>query len=253
MYSKAIVQTPCRNIINGLTSANLGTPKYSQALHQHHKYIDVLKECGLIVTVLKADENFPDSVFVEDTALLTPHCAIISNPGAPSRKGETIRMSNTLNRFYSNIETIEDPGTLEAGDVMKVGEHFYIGLSERTNKNGADQLISLLKKYGMAASTITLEKLLHLKTGVSYLENNNLLATGEFLNKSEFQQFNLIEIDDDESYAANCVWINDRVLVPRGFPKAKTKIEELGYTTIAVDVSEYQKLDGGLSCLSLRF
>ncbi len=253
MYSKAIVRTPCRNIIYGLTSANLGFPEYSVALHQHHEYIEALIECGLDVTVLKADENYPDSVFVEDTALLTPQCAIITNPGAHSRKGETLEMSKTLSRFYSTVETIEDRGTLDAGDVMMVGEHFYIGLSERTNENGANQLISILNRYGMTASTITLEKSLHLKTGVSYLENNNLLATGEFLSKSEFQHFNIIEIDDDECYAANCVWINDKVLVPKGFSKTKRKIEKFDYTTITVDVSEFQKLDGGLSCLSLRF
>ncbi len=249
MYSKAIVRTPCRNIIYGLTSANLGFPEYSVALHQHHEYIEALIECGLDVTVLKADENYPDSVFVEDTALLTPQCAIITNPGAHSRKGETLEMSKTLSRFYSTVER----GTLDAGDVMMVGEHFYIGLSERTNENGANQLISILNRYGMTASTITLEKSLHLKTGVSYLENNNLLATGEFLSKSEFQHFNIIEIDDDECYAANCVWINDKVLVPKGFSKTKRKIEKFDYTTITVDVSEFQKLDGGLSCLSLRF
>jgi dimethylargininase len=253
MYSKAIVRTPCRNIISGLTSADLGLPNYSLALNQHHQYIEALKECGLDVTVLKADEDYPDSVFVEDTALLTPQFAIITNPGAASRKGEIFEMSKVLNRFYSNVETIEDPGTLDAGDVMMVNKHFYIGLSERTNENGADQLTSFLNKYGMTASTITLEKSLHLKTGVSYLENNNLLATGEFLSKSEFQHFNIIEIDDDESYAANCVWINDKVLVPKGFSKTKRKIEEFAYTTITVDVSEFQKLDGGLSCLSLRF
>ena len=253
MYSKAIVRTPCRNIIYGLTSAILGFPDYSVALHQHHEYIETLIECGLDVTVLKADENYPDSVFVEDTSLLTSQCAIITNPGAHSRKGETLEMSKTLSRFYSTVESIEDPGTLDAGDVMMVGKHFYIGLSERTNENGADQLTSFLNKYGMTVSTITLEKSLHLKTGVSYLENNNLLATGEFLSKSEFQHFNIIEIDDDECYAANCVWINDKVLVPKGFSKTKRKIEKFGYTTIAVDVSEFQKLDGGLSCLSLRF
>ncbi len=253
MFAKAIVQTPCKNMMFGLTSTNLGLPNYSLALHQHHEYIEALIECGLDVTVLNADENYPDSVFVEDTALLTPPCAIITNPGAHSRKGETFEMSKTLNRFYSTVESIEDPGTLDAGDVMMVGKHFYIGLSERTNETGADQLTSFLNKYGMTASTISLEKSLHLKTGVSYLEHNNLLATGEFLSKSEFQHFNLIEIDDDECYAANCVWINDKVLVPKGFSETKMKIEEFGYTTIAVDVSEFQKLDGGLSCLSLRF
>lgn len=253
MFTKAIVQTPCRNIISGLTSADLGLPNYSLALNQHHEYIEALKECGLDVTVLKADEDYPDSVFVEDTALLTPQFAIITNPGAASRKGEIFEMSKVLNRFYSNVETIEDPGTLDAGDVMMVNKHFYIGLSERTNENGANQLISILNKYGMTASTITLGKSLHLKTGVSYLENNNLLATGEFISKSEFQHFNIIDIDDDECYAANCVWINDKVLVPKGFSKTKIKIEEFGYTTLAVDVSEFQKLNGGLSCLSLRF
>lgn len=253
MYSQAIVRIPCRNMIYGLTSANLGLPNYSLALHQHHEYIEALINCGLEVTVLEANENNPDSVFIEDAALLTHQCAIITNPGASSRKGETFEISKTLNRFCSNIETIKDPGTLEAGDVMMVGKHFYIGLSERTNENGANQLISLLKKYGMTSSTINLVESLHLKTGAAYLENNNLTATGEFLRKPDFQQFNIIEIEDDESYAANCVWINDIVLIPKGFPKAKKRIEKFGYTTIAVNVSEFQKLDGGLSCLSLRF
>jgi dimethylargininase len=253
MFTKAIVQTPCKYIANALTTANLGSPDYFLAIHQHQKYIQALKRCGLDVTVLNANENYPDSVFVEDTALLTTQCAIITNPGAASRKGEIIEMSKVLNRFYSNVEAIEEPGTLDAGDVMMVDKHFYIGLSKRTNENGANQLIALLNRYGMTGSTITLENALHLKTGVSYLEQNNLLVTGEFLNKSEFQKFNIIEIDKDESYAANCVWINDKVLVPKRFSKTKRKIEESGYKTIVIDVSEFQKVDGGLSCLSLRF
>jgi dimethylargininase len=253
MFTKAIVRTPPQNMADGLKTANLGLPNYSLALHQHQDYIEALKECGLDVIVLDADDNFPDSTFVEDTAVLTPQCVIITNPGAPSRKGEAYEMSKVLSRFYSNVETVKEPGTLDAGDVMMVGKHFYIGLSERTNENGANQLISFLNRYGMTGSTITLKNALHLKTGVSYLENNNLVVTGEFLTKSEFQQFNLIKIDDDESYTANCVWINDRVLVPKGFSKAKRNINDFGYTAITVDVSEFQKLDGGLSCLSLRF
>jgi dimethylargininase len=253
MFTKAIVRKPCKNISNALTTANLGSPDCSLAIHQHQEYIQDLKRCGLDVTILSADENYPDSVFVEDTALLTPQCAIIANLGAASRKGEIVEMSEVLNRFYLNIEKIEDPGTLDAGDVMMVDKHFYIGLSERTNEEGANQLIAILNRYEMTGSTITLENVLHLKSGVSYLEENNLLATGEFLYESEFQKFNIIEIDKDESYAANCVWINDKVLVPKGFSKTKRKIEELEYKTIEVDVSEFQKADGGLSCLSLRF
>ena len=136
---------------------------------------------------------------------------------------------------------------------MMVGPHFYIGLSKRTNREGAEQTISILKKYGMTGSIVTLEKVLHLKTGLSYLEKNNLVASGEFIGKTEFQKFNLLKVDDDESYAANCIWVNDIVLVAEGFPKIRKKIEDSGYKTIALDMSEFRKLDGGLSCLSLRF
>ena len=253
MFTKAIVRIPCKNLVNGLTSANLGKPDYDFAIIQHQKYIQALKDCGLEVFTLEANENFPDSTFVEDTALLTPHCAIITNPGAPSRKGEILEMKKVLIGRYRNVEEIKDPGTLEAGDVMMVGSHYYIGLSERTNSLGANQLIAILNRYGMSGSAVTLEQGLHLKSGVSYLENNNLLVTTAFKNKPEFQKFNLIIVNEDESYAANSLWINGNVLVPKGFPKTKHKIEAAGYKTIEIDVSEFRKLDGGLSCLSLRF
>ena len=253
MFKKAIVRKPCKNLVNGLTTANLGKPDYQLALTQHQAYIEALEECELEVTILEANENYPDSTFVEDTALLTPYCAVITNPGAQTRKGEVNEMKDVIRRFYSNVEHIIEPGTLEAGDVMMVNEHFYIGLSERTNKHGAEQLIDILKKYGMTGSTVTLKNVLHLKSGVSYLENDILLAAGEFFTKAEFQKYNLVKIYDDESYAANSLWINDKVLIPKGFPKTKTQIEKLSYKTIKVDVSEFQKLDGGLSCLSLRF
>ena len=252
MFSKAVVKKPCKNLAKGLTSANLGLPDYKLALTQHQKYVEALMECRLEVTVLEADENYPDSTFVEDTALLTPKCSIITNPGAPSRKGEIVEMERTIKNIYRNVEYIKSPGALEAGDVMMVETHFYIGLSKRTNQNGADQLITILEKYGFTGSTVTLGNGLHLKSGVSYLENNNLLTTSSFFKKSEFQKFNLILVDDDEEYAANSLWINDKVLVPKGFNKTKMKIDNLGYSTIEVDVSEFRKLDGGLSCLSLR-
>lgn len=231
----------------------MGIPDYNKALRQHQNYIAALKICGLKVYVLEADENFPDSIFVEDVALLTPQCAIITNPGAPSRKGEIAGMEIVLKKFYSHIEKIQAPGTVEAGDIMMVGYHFYIGLSARTNANGAQQMIEILEKNGMSGSVVSLEKVLHLKTGLAYLENNNLVACGEFLSKPEFQKFNIIEIDEAESYAANCIWVNGKVIIPNGFPNAKKKIESAGYETAEVDVSEFQKLDGGLSFLSLRF
>lgn len=253
MFKKAIVRRPCENMVNGITSADLGRPDYNLAMIQHQKYVDVLKECGLEVMILEADENHPDSVFVEDTALLTPYFAVITNPGAPARRGEIFEMNSMLENLFPIVESISTPGTLDAGDVMMVGSDFYIGLSERTNIFGANQLIGILAKYGLIGATVTLKNVLHLKSGVSYLEKNNLLVTKAFTNEPEFAKYKLIQIDDDESYAANSLWINGKVLVPEGFPKTKNKIEEAGYPTIDVDVSEFQKLDGGLSCLSLRF
>ena len=253
MFTDAIVRTPCKNIINGLTSSTEGEPDYLKAINQHKLYINALKFCGLEVTVLPEKENYPDSTFVEDVALLTPNCAIITHPGAPSRQRETKSMKSVIIDFYDDVKVIKSPGTVDAGDIMMVGSHYYIGLSKRTNSAGANQVISILEKCGLTGSTVPLSDMIHLKSGVAYLENNNLVVTGEFKNKPEFQKFNLIKIDDDESYAANCVWINDYVLVTKGYPKTKKLIEQAGYKTIELGMSEFRKLDGGLSCLSLRF
>ena len=162
-------------------------------------------------------------------------------------------MHDVLENYYRSVEKISLPATLEAGDVMMAGSHFFIGISNRTNSEGADQLIKILEKYKLTGSKVPLKKMLHLKSGVSYLENNNMLVCGEFKNAREFENFNRIPVDDDECYAANSLWINDRVLVPDGFPKTRKKIEMAGYETISLDVSEFRKIDGGLSCLSLRF
>ena len=253
-FSHIIARTPAKSLIHGLTSANLGKPDYQKALDQHNNYIRALQQCDVDITLLPADERFPDSVFVEDVALCTPHCAIITRPGAESRRNETEIIIDTIERFYPNkVEKITAPGTVEAGDIMMVEDHYYIGLSARTNQEGANQMIAILQKYGLTGSVVTLEKVLHLKTGLAYLENNNLLAAGEFITKAEFQHLNIIEIPEQESYAANCIWVNDRVIMPAGYPITKAKIEALGYQVIEVDTSEYRKVDGGVSCMSLRF
>ena len=186
MFSKAIVKTPCRAMTNGITTADLGIPQFEVALEQHLDYIQALKDCGLEVLILDADENYPDSTFVEDVALLTPHCAILTNPGASTRRNETLSMLPILKQFYASVDLITAPGTVEAGDIMMVESHYYIGLSLRTNHQGAEQLISILEKNNMTGSIVTLEEVLHLKTGLGYLEGNNLLACGEFLTKPEF-------------------------------------------------------------------
>jgi dimethylargininase len=253
MFSKAIVRKPCPSVIEGITTSNLGIPDYSLALGQHEKYTEALELLGLKVRVLGPDNRYPDSTFIEDVAICTSAFAIVTNPGAPARKGEINGMEDVLNDYFANIEKIVYPGTLEAGDVMMAGSHFYIGISSRTNALGADQLIDILGKYKLTGSKISLKKMLHLKSGASYLENNNILVTGEFCDNKDFRKYNRIIVDNDEAYAANSLWINDTVLVPDGFPKTKDKIENAGYKTLVLNVSEFRKIDGGLSCLSLRF
>ena len=253
MFQTAIVRTPCEEMINGITSASLGKPDYKLALKQHAAYVDALRSCGLDVTVLEADPRFPDSTFVEDVALCTSRFAVLTNPGAPSRNGEKTEMALVLSTFFTHIESIKIPGTLDAGDVMMVGDHFFIGISERTNDEGAAQLISILESHGMSGERVPLKEMLHLKTGLSYLENNHLLVFGEFCKHLAFSDFNKIEVGEDEAYAANSLWINDTILVPLGFPTTLRKIKQAGFRTLEVDVSEFRKLDGGLSCLSLRF
>jgi dimethylargininase len=255
MFKNVIVRRPCKALAEGITTASLGKPDYELAVKQHDKYIETLKECGVNVTVLEANEDFPDSCFVEDVVLCTRKCAIVTRPGALSRRDEILQkdMQEALEKFYKNIEYIKEPGTVEAGDIMMVGDHFYIGLSARTNEEGAKQMIDILRKYELDGSVVHLKEVLHLKTGLAYLENNNLLVAGEFVTSPIFKGFNKVVINEDESYSANCIWVNDIVIVPAGYPTAKKAIEDAGYEVKEVDTSEYRKIDGGLSCLSLRF
>ncbi len=256
MFKHTIVRKPCRAMVDGITSTpELGKPDYDLACKQHDNYIEALKQCGVDVTVLEADERYPDSCFVEDPALITKQCAIITNPGAASRNGEKDEIVGAVKKFFNDdvIEYIREPGTLEGGDVMMVGDHFYVGRSERTNEEGIRQLTEIFEKYGMTCSEVKLDEMLHLKTGVNYLEDNNMLVAGEFVTKPEFEKYNRVEIPMEEAYAANCIWINGKVIVPEGFPRVLEAVKGLGYETILVDTSEYRKLDGGLSCLSLRF
>lgn len=254
MFKNIIVRTPCSQVTEGITSASLGKPDYHKALEQHKAYIAALESLGLNVTVLPADEEYPDSCFVEDVAVLAEKCAIITNPGAPTRKGEITSMIPVIESFYpQGVERITAPGTLEGGDVMRVGDCFYVGRSARTNAEGIRQFGEILAKYGYECKEVTLEEVLHLKTGVNYIENNNMLVSGEFISKPEFEKYNKIVIPEEEAYAANCIWINGTVIVPANFPRVKALIEEAGYPVITVDTSEFRKIDGGLSCLSLRF
>jgi dimethylargininase len=162
MFTDAIVKAPCQNLTQGITTAELGQPDYLLAVQQHAAYVNALRHCGLHVTELEADEGHPDSTFIEDTALVTPACAIITRPGAESRRGETVSVANELRKFFPSLHTIEQPGTLDAGDVMMAGDHYYIGLSSRTNEHGAQQLIAILEHHGLHGSMVPMADGLHL-------------------------------------------------------------------------------------------
>lgn len=252
-FNNAIVRRPGKSLISGLTEANQGIPDYNIAFQQHQKYINTLIQCGLNVEILDAVEAFPDSVFIEDVAIITPHCAIITRPGAPTRSGEIEGMRSVLDSYRSQIEEIIAPGTLEGGDVMQIDNHFYIGLSHRTNSAGAEQLIAILERYGMTGSTVSLSDFLHLKTGVTSLDEDTLIASGEFVNKNEFSDFKIMKVDETEIEAANCIRINDFILMPAGNPRTRNALCLPGVQVIEIDISEFAKLDGGLTCLSLRF
>ena len=252
-YTRAIVRIPGKSIISGLSSSGKTVPVYGKTLEQHHQYVAALGKCGLSVQVLEAVEAFPDSTFVEDVAILTPHCAILTAPGAESRRDEVVTIRKTLEQHSLQVEKIEAPGTLEGGDIMQIGSHYYIGLSNRTNHSGAQQLIDILEKYGMTSSTIPVKKFLHLKTGVTWIGGNLLIAANGAISHREFRNFEIIPVPADELGAANCIAINNKIMMPAGFPQTRKLLDRVGSEIIEIDISEFAKIDGGLTCLSLRF
>ncbi len=253
MLKNAIVRRPCKNIVNGITRENQGPPNHSRAIKQHDSYIDALKNCGLEVTVIDENETFPDSVFIEDTAVLTKEFAIITNPSPKTRKEEIVGVIPTIKHHFKTIEYIATPGTLEGGDILLIGNTFYIGKTERSNIEGIRQFKKLISKHGYNSATINIDELLHLKSGVSYIGNNTLLIVNDLKNDPAFKSFKKIIAEEPETYAANSLNINGNIILPRGFPSTRKKLENEGYEIIELDVSEYRKLEGGLSCLSLRF
>ncbi|WP_213422446.1 dimethylarginine dimethylaminohydrolase family protein [Bhargavaea massiliensis] len=252
-FQNVIVKAPAKSYVNGLTTSDLGTPDYDKVVEQHNAYVEALKTCGVEVTALPADEQYPDSVFVEDPAVLTKEFAVIANPGADSRNGEKEAIEEALKNFYDKFHRIEAPGYLDGGDVLQADNRFYIGLSERTNEEGARQLKEILEKEGYGADILPLKEFFHLKTGIAYLGNNNMVVAGEFIGHPAFADYNQIVIGKEDEYSANCIRVNDHVIIPAGYPETKRKIEEAGYQTVELEMSEIRKQDGGLSCLSLRF
>jgi len=256
MFTRAIVRPPAPNFADGLTTVDLGPPDYRRALKQHEDYCAALERCGLTLIRLAADPRYPDSTFVEDTAVLANQRAVLTRPGASSRTGEVANIRDALADFYPSTLSINSPATLDGGDVCEAGNHFFIGISERTNEAGAHQLAEFVAPLGYTASFVDIRRLktiLHLKSGIASLGDSRLVVIDALANHRNFSKYDLVRVNDDEMYGANCVRVNDRVLVAAGFPVLEGKLRELEYQTIALDMTEFQKMDGGLSCLSLRF
>ncbi len=251
-FTHAIVRTPGPNFAAGITTVDLGAPRYDRLLPQHAAYVATLKALGLTVTELAPLPDHPDAYFVEDTAVITPEVAVIANMGAPARQGEEQAMAPVLAQ-YRELAYIALPGTFDGGDVLVVGNHCMIGLSARTNVAGAQQLGETLARYGYRWDAIPVGAGLHFKSSVNYVGRNTLLIDTAFVEHPAFTGYAKLIIDADEVYAANTLFVNDHLLTPAGFPKTKQKLSALGYPIIELETSEMRKMDGGLTCLSLRF
>jgi dimethylargininase len=250
-FSGAIVRRPGRDLGEGITAAGLGPPSFELACRQHDAYVEALRDAGLAVEVLDALPGYPDAYFVEDVAVILDDVAVISRPGAEARRGEIEAIEPTLAARRPTVR-IEPPGILDGGDVLLVGRRAFIGISERTNRAGAEQLGALLTRRGYRWSAIPLIAGLHLKSSVNAVDEDGLLVTEGFP-VAPFAGFRLLEVPASESYAANSLRINELVLMPQGFPRTRHLLESIGAEVRELDVSEPRKMDGGLTCMSLRF
>lgn len=252
MFKTALVRKPSPSYSKGQTTSKLGVPEIKKALKQHAEYCEALIKCGLRVIEMEPEDSFPDSTFVEDAAVVIPEAAIITRPGHETRRGEEKTVANKLKEL-KNLHFIKSPGTLDGGDILQAENHFFIGLSDRTNLEGARQLSEYLSIYNYTSSNIPVGEILHLKSGINYIGDNNMVMMERLLNLPQFSAYNKIPIIESETYAANCVLVNNYLIIASGFIDSKNKFIKAGYNIIELDVSEYEKMDGGLSCLSLRF
>lgn len=256
-FTRAIVRHPARTFADGLTTVSRGVPDVERALVQHAAYRDALTRHGCEVFALPADSAYPDSTFVEDTALILPGLgALLTRPGAASRAGEVEAIGVALRPFFAGVSQIVAPGTLDAGDVCEAGPHVFIGISHRTNAEGAAQLTKWLAQFGYTASTVDIREttgILHLKSGIAAIEPRRLVLIGALADHTAFAGSDVVRVPVGEEYGANCVRVNDVLFVSAGQPQLTAQLRALGFTLEVLDMSEFAKMDGGLSCLSLRF
>jgi dimethylargininase len=223
-----------------------------QACAQHHEYEAALRELGCEVISLPPEADLPDSVFVEDVALVFDEVAIITRPGADSRKPEAESIAQAL-KPYRTLFTVEAPSTLDGGDVLRVGRTAYIGLSSRSNRSAMEQAQKFLAPYGYTVKGIEVTGCLHLKSAVTQVSEDTLLINPAWVDRSLFGSMKFIEVDESEPSAANAVWINNAVVYPSSFPKTRRRLEAAGLRLKIVDATEVAKAEGAVTCCSLIF
>ncbi len=253
-FDQAIVRRPSNSCVRGLRAVDTGSPDLDRFRAQHEAYIQALRSAGLRVQIEPKSEEFPDSVFVEDAALCLPEGAILLRPGAPTRQGEVALLQPTLEEVYGRPPLQLGEGFVEGGDVMLTDDAVIIGLSERTDPVGAEALAKILKAWGYEVRLgQTPSGVLHFKTHSSYLGEGRVLCTALLSTAEVFSGYEVIETAPGEDAAANALRINDRVLLAEGFPQTQDRLQKAGFAVVPIPMSEAAKLDGGLSCLSLRF
>jgi dimethylargininase len=251
MYKHAIMRRPAESAVNGLTTVDLGSPNFTMLQAQYENYREKLGSLGLEVDELDALDEFPDAYFTEDVAIVVPEIAVVMRPGASARRGESAHIVDALSK-YRGIELISSPGTIDGGDVLIVGNHCVIGLSERTNLQGAQQLCEILSSHGYKGDIVDVPEALHFKSSVNFLDQHTLLVTQSCYELDCLASYKKLVVPEGEEYAANVVWINGKVLVAEGYSGTRILLQENGYDLIEMPVSEISKMDGGLTCLSLR-
>lgn len=217
---------------------------------QHHTYVQALKELGCAVLELPAEDDLPDSVFVEDTAVILRDVAILTRPGADSRKPETDSIASAL-APYREIVRIQPPATVDGGDVLVLGKKIYVGMSSRSSLDAVTQMNNLLGKYGYETQGVELRDCLHLKSAVTRVDDETLLINRKWVDIENFEGRKLIDIDPSEPFAANCLPINNSIIYPTAFPKTTSRLEASGYQVQPVNVDELAKAEGAVTCCSL--
>lgn len=253
-FDHAIVREPARSVVDGLRSDRNAQPNYEGIVREHTAYIAALRDAGLAVDVLPPREPYPDSMFVEDPALVFPEAAILLRLGAPSRRGETDDMRAALARHFQTVLELESNQFVDGGDILVTPHAVVIGISARTSAAGAAALSGRLASLGRAATLVPVpEGMLHLKSGAALLDENTLLATARMERTGLFARFRIILVPEEESAAANAIRINDTVFLGDCYNRTRDLLAKEGFHVVPLPVTEVAKLDAGLSCMSLRW